>query len=313
MAALGSGSGSRARSCPRLLLRRGLGAKLSARQISGAGTLTRALASPFPEDAPGLWPHLAPQVPRQRSLQGWTPSRAEGTGMAPGKDSPPGEGQSRRGGGEGQRPGPHPEPAGRMEPAPARGGRARGGGRELLPGSRIVWALPGSPGRPSQHARVSEVHSQEKKLKKKIKRDTERKILKRKLSCQTGETSSSCSLAGEAARSGHPKPGCSQPHLSLLTLLGSHPSSQSSHPARESLWRAGPEPSAGGGRGKPRSAGWHLRRALPNPDISTCQPSLHLPRGPAPPERRSPAPGAARAEVLHILGTGERFWGARVG
>lgn len=196
------------------------------------------------------------------------------------------------------------------------------------PGSRAVWGLPGSPERPSFPARVSEVHCQERKKKK------EREKEKRKLSCQIGKIFSSCSLAGEAAGnrdhevgSGHPEPGGS-----ATPAPGGRPPTSPCSPCRRALrpalstpllpnlppcpgepLRPGLEPSAGGGRGKSCSAGWLLRRVLLNPDISPSHLPLHLPRGPAHPERSQSAPGAARTEVLHILGRGERCWRAGVG
>lgn len=70
--------------------------------------------------------------------------------------------------------------------------------------------------------------------------------------------------------------------------------------------RSGLEPSAGGGRGKLRSARWHLWRMLLNP--GNISPShlmapgeLHTPRG------GSPLPGVPRARVLPALGR-DFFW-----
>lgn len=175
MAAAGSGSGSRAGSCPRVLLRRGLGAKLMpARQISGAVTATRALSSPlpFPEDATGLGLFGPTWSRRARSglAARLTPRWAERTGMGLSNESlrrrTEPEGLLLWGRGVGRRPASHPEPAGRMELAPAHGGRGRGGGSgppAWFPGSLGTARLPGTPVVPCTGFRGSLSGEKEKK------------------------------------------------------------------------------------------------------------------------------------------------------
>lgn len=154
---MGSGSASRAGSCPRVLLRRGLGAKLTpSRQISGAATMTRALSSPlpFPEDATALglfgptWPRRSLIRPRCRGGANLGRGDRDGTGQR----VTPGRGTEQRGcpGGRRSRTAASiaPEPAGRMEMAPARGGRGRGGGSctpARVPGCLGTARLPGTP------------------------------------------------------------------------------------------------------------------------------------------------------------------------
>lgn len=106
-----------------------------------------------------------------------------------------------------------------------------------------------------------------------------------------------------------------EPHLSLLTVQeGSAPCSGPIPPPKPPTlpgraFATGPgEPSTGGGRGKPRSAGWHLRRALLNPDISPSHPSLHPlgepERSRAHPEQPGQRFGISRAEGRGFGGRG---------
>lgn len=112
-----------------------------------------------------------------------------------------------------------------------------------------------------------------------------------------------------------------QPYLSLPTVQALRPARLTPLPPNlppcpgEPL-PPGLEPSTGGGRGKPRSAGWHLGRALLNPDISPSHASPHLPRGPGTPREepvrtqssrdRGLAHPGQRGEVLG--GSGRVIW-----
>lgn len=160
---------------------------MPARQISGAVTVTRALSSPlpFPEDATGLglfgptWPRRSRSARRARSglAARLTPSWAEGTGMGPGNESlrrrTEPEGLLLWGRGVGRRPASHPEPAGRMELAPAHGGRGRGGGSgppAWFSGYLGAAWLPGTPVVPCTGFRGSLSGENEKKRERERKK-----------------------------------------------------------------------------------------------------------------------------------------------